>query len=134
MDVHYNNAKNLLKQAANLTLPDPSLPLALTTDASKTSIGAVLEQYEAGQWRPMGYFSKKLPPEKQRWSTFRRELLAAKDAIRHFIAEIDGRHVVLYTDHRPLLSAFKSNSMRHDVVAQNHIQEISQWTQDVRFV
>ena len=48
MTEHYDNAKELLKTAAHLTHPDPTLPLALITDASKTSIGAVLEQYEAG--------------------------------------------------------------------------------------
>ena len=134
MSEHYNAAKQLLIDAANLTHPDPNLPLAITTDSSKTCIGAVLEQYEDNQWRPMGYFSKHLPPQQQKWSTFRRELLAAKEGIRHFIAEIDGRHCVLFTDHRPLLSAFSSNSMQHDVVAQNHIQEICQWTKDVRFL
>jgi len=134
MDPHYENAKELLRQAAHLTHPDPNLPLALTTDASQTSVGGVLEQFEDGSWRPMGYFSKNLPPQQQRWSTFRRELLAAKEALRHFIAEIDGRHCIIFTDHKALISAFKTNSMKHDVIANNHIQEISQWTQDIRFL
>ena len=36
--------------------------------------------------------------------------------------------------HRPLISAFKSNSQKHDAVALNHIQEICQWSQDIRFL
>ena len=48
MDVHYSKSKQLLAMAASLTHPDPALPLALTTDASATSCGAVLEQFEDG--------------------------------------------------------------------------------------
>ena len=134
MDAKYQKSKELLTMAVHLTHPDPSCPLALTTDASKSSCGAVLEQFEDGMWKPLGYWSKSLPPAKQKWSTFRRELVSIKDAIRHFIAEINGRHCIVFTDHKAIISAFKSNSMMHDTVAQNHIQEISLWTQDVRFL
>ena len=82
----------------------------------------------------IGIFSKNLPEDKRRWTTFRRELLSVKDGIRHFINEIDGRELIVFTDHRPLVSAFHSNSMKHDVIAQNHIQEVSLWTNDVRFL
>merc|ERR1711951_318231 len=134
MDKNYDEAKQLLVMAANLTFPDPNLPLALTCDASKTSCGAVLEQYEKGAWRPIGYWSKNLPADKRRWTVFRRELLAIKDAIRHFISEIDGCELIVFTDHKALVSAFQNQSMQHDVIAQNHIQEISLWTHDVRFL
>ena len=93
MDQHYQQAKNLLTMAANLNHPDPNAPLALTCDASKLAVGAVMEQMVEGQWVPLGYWSRHLTPDKQRWSTFRRETYAIQQAIRHFLAEVNGRHL-----------------------------------------
>ena len=51
---NFDEAKQMIMQACKLQHPDPALPLALLTDASKTAIGAVLEQYEQGQWSKPG--------------------------------------------------------------------------------
>lgn len=131
----FDRAKQMLMLACELTLPDPNLPLALVADASASSIGASLEQLENGKWTPLGFWSKSLNPAQCAWSTFRRELLAIKEGIRHFIDEIDGRALIIFTDHKPLLGAFGSqNSMKHDPIAMNHIMEISNWSQDVRHI
>ena len=134
MDDHYLEAKQLLIKAANLVHPDPNCPLALTCDASRDSIGGVLEEFQEGMWKPVRYFSKHLPPDKRKWTTYRREVYAIQQSIRHFIEEIDGRELICFTDHRPICSAFKSTTVHHDVVAQNQLQEISLWTQDIRFL
>ena len=135
LQCHFDDAKQMIMQACKLQHPDPALPLALTTDASKSAIGAVLEQYEGGEWRPLGFWSRHLKPDKAKWTTFRRELLAVKEGIRHFIDEIQGRHLIVYTDHRPIVGAFKSqNSQNYDPIAMNHIQEIANHTSDIRFL
>ena len=60
----FQNAKKLLTQATELSHPDPNLPLALMTDASQHSVGAVLMQLEkTGKWSPLGYFSRHLSPD-----------------------------------------------------------------------
>ena len=125
----------MLLKACELVYPDPSAPLALTSDASKEGVGAVLEQFSDGQWRPLGFWSRHLKPSMQKWSTFRRELYSIQQAIRHFIAEINGRHFTMWTDHKPLLGAFSSStSQQHDVIAMNHLQEISQHSNDIRYI
>merc|ERR1711867_169084 len=135
LDTSFKQAKQLLILSAQLAHPDPSLPLAITSDASKFAVGAVLEQFENGEWRPLGYWSKHLPPEKMRWTTFRRELWALQQAIRHFNTEINGREVICWTDHRPILGAFKNpESMAYDPVARNQMIEISHFCNDIRFV
>ena len=53
LDQHFENAKKLLLLATKLVHPDPNLPIALRTDASKIGLGAVLETYQNGQWRPL---------------------------------------------------------------------------------
>ena len=58
----FKDAKQLLVNAVNLTYPVPSAPLALTTDASQTCLGAALDQYVDGSWRPLGLWSKMLQP------------------------------------------------------------------------
>ena len=131
------DAKMLLKQAAELAHPDPSLPLALMTDASQHSIGSVLlQRSKQGKWSPLGYMSRHLPADKARWSTCRRELLAAQAGLRHFITEIYGRHCTIFSDHAPLVLAFKNPNgfQLHDPVAQRALVEIGQFTKDVRHV
>merc|ERR1712015_140512 len=128
------DAKSLLEIAVTLNYPDPNAPLAISTDASKDSLGASLDQWINGSWVPLGFWSKSLRPEQRLYTTYRRELLAIKLAIRHFISEIQGRHLTVYTDHRPILGSFASSNLQlHDTVALNAINEIAQHTSDIRY-
>ena len=131
----FSDAKLLLTKAATLTYPDPSAPLVLSTDASKWSLGASLDQLEPdGSFKPLGFWSKALNPQQQLYTTFRRELLAMKLGLRHFINEVQGRRLSIVTDHRPLLGSFASpESQLHDPVALNAITEISQITTDIQY-
>ena len=127
------DAKTLLTKAVRLNYPVPSAQLALSTDASKVCLGASLDQWVNGAWSPLGFWSKSLRPEQQRYSTYRRELLAIKHAIRHFIHEINGRHLVVYTDHLPIIGSWRNPDLQaHDAVAMNALNEISQWVTDIR--
>ena len=60
LEIHFKKAKRLLAEAANLAHPDPRALLALTCDASRIGLGAVLEQFIHGQWTPLGYWSNAL--------------------------------------------------------------------------
>ena len=137
LQASFEDAKKLLVQAAELAHPDPSLPLALMTDASQHSIGAVLMQRNrTGKWTPLGYMSRHLPIEKVNWSTCRKETLAAQAGLRYFITEIYGRHCTIFSDHAPLVLAFKNPQgfQLHDPVMQRALVEIGQFTRDVRHI
>ena len=55
--------------------------------------------------------------------------------MRNFLPEFNGRHLIVFTDHKALLGAFKQpTSQAYDPIAENHINEIAQWTSDVRFM
>ena len=54
------DAKKLLINATKLGYQDPNLPLALYTDSSDHSIGAVLMQVQDGKQVPLGYYSRHL--------------------------------------------------------------------------
>ena len=124
----------MLHNAITLNFPVPDAPLAITTDASKVCLGATLDQFVEGVWKPLGLWSKTLKPEQQRYTTYTRELLAIKIAIRNFIDEIQGRRLTIFTDHRPILGSWKNPDLQaHDPVALNAINEIVQHTSDIRF-
>ena len=131
----FDDAKSLLTRAASLNFPDPTAPIALTCDASLTAMGATLEQKVGGVWSPLGFWSKGFKPDKQKWTSFRRETYAVQQALRYFLDDIAGRHVVVFSDCKALVQAFQSNSSQdYDPKAKAHLVEIGQWTKDLRHI
>jgi hypothetical protein len=80
----FQKAKRLLAAAMPLQHPAPDAELSLATDASDTHIGGVMQQKTKDHWQPLGFFSQKLTDTESRNSTFDRDLLAARAAIKHF--------------------------------------------------
>lgn len=81
-------------------------PTVLTTDTSAVTVGAVLEKFVNATWQPLGFFSNKLRPPEQKYSTFDRELLSLYLAVRHFRYYIEGRMFIAYTAHKPSTFSF----------------------------
>ena len=134
LQASFDNSKLLLQKCVTLTFPNPANPLALSCDASATAIGGVLEELQDGVWRPLGYYSKHLSPSRQAWSVFRRELLSIQQSIRHFLPDIYGRELTVFTDHRSILGAFTAPNLQvNDPIASRQLLEISQYTYDIRF-
>ncbi len=65
------------------------------------------------RWRPLAFFSKALQPAVQRYSTFGRELLAAYLSVKHFRHYAEGGRLLVFTDHKPLISAMASHSSKY---------------------
>ena len=130
----FSTAKTLLTKCITLTYPNPKNPLALSCDASDLAVGAVLEEFQDGAWRPIGFWSRHLPPSKQQWSVFRRELLSIQGGIRNFKQDIYGRELIIFTDHKSILGAMSSPNLQHnDPVAARQLHEIAQYSQDIRY-
>ena len=76
----------------------------LQTDAFERGVGAVLSQRsDQGEDHPIAYFSKKLLPREERYSTIEKECLAIKMAMNIFRTYLIGRHFTVETDHRSLV-------------------------------
>jgi hypothetical protein len=101
----FQNAKHLLVVEVPLQHPAQKAELSFATNASNTHIGSVMQQNSVDQWRPLGFFSRKLTNTECRYSTFDCELLAAHPAIRHFHHFCEGNAVQLWKDHKPLVTA-----------------------------
>ena len=130
----FSDAKKLLENCVTLTYPNNANLLALSCDASALAVGAVLEEYQDGAWVPLGYWSRHLNSAQQKWSCFRRELLAIVAGLRNFMPDIYGRDFIIYTDHRSILGAMASpNFQTNDLVATRQLLEISQYSHDIRY-
>lgn len=99
----YLDIKETLTSPKVLMLYDPSLPLLLAVDASKTGLGAVLShRLNNGQERPIAYASRTLSATEQRYPQIDKEALAIVWAVQKFFNYLYARHFTLITDHKPL--------------------------------
>ena len=129
----FEKAKEALKEAVLLHHPHPDAPTSLTVDASNSALGAQLEQKQGQSWVPLAFFSRKLSETEKKYSTFDRELLAAYSATKHFRHFLEGRSFTLYTDHKPLVSAFQSQAERSPRQTR-HLSYIAEFTTDIQYI
>lgn len=91
----FNHCKDKIATAARVSFLSSTAPLALSTDASDSAIGAALEQLEDDVWKPLGFFSHKLSPTEARYSTYDRELLGMFAAIKFFRHILESRPFIV---------------------------------------
>jgi cleavage and polyadenylation specificity factor subunit 1 len=132
MRTAFDAAKELLASATLLVHPKLDAPIAVCSDASDTGVGASLEQWQHGAWRPLSFFSRHLREAEKRYSAFDKELLAAYLAVRHFSVLIEGRYCILFTDHQPLALAWCKQSDSWSSRQQRHLSAIAEFVSDVR--
>ena len=134
MDQAFNEAKRRLVNATLLHHPVPGATTALTTDASDTAIGAVLEQQVDHHWQPLAFFSRKLSKAEKNYATIDRELLGIHAAILHFRYFLEGRQFTVFTDHRPIVAAMKKKSELKSGRQTRQFATISEFTTDIQHV
>ena len=107
--------KLLMRDSAVLQIPDPAKEFLIRTDASKSAVGASLEQADAnGDYRPVAFFSRKLQGRdnlgQRAWSTREKETYALIGALQKFRAWIQSTVLVrCLTDHQALISWFRED-------------------------
>jgi len=100
----FDKLKYELSHAPILKTPDYSKEFTLTTDASRYGIGGVLTQNDDnGNERPIAYFSQKLKPQEQNWSTYEQECFAIVASLKHFRHYCEGNKINIFTDHKALI-------------------------------
>ena len=134
MNKSFEAIKTALSNAAMLHHPDSKLPLAITSDASKVAMGAVLEQRGPQGWEPLAFFSKKFSTTQMNWPPYDRELNAAHKSIRHFKHMVEGRPFTLYTDHQSLIPSMAKKTEAQTARQANQLSEISEYTTDIRYL
>ena len=130
----FENAKRAISRAVMLSFPGRNAQLQLLTDASDHAIGAALHQLTPRGPAPVAFFSRKLSPAEQRYSTFDRELLAVYAAVRHFRHFLEAVPFDVFTDHRPLIDAVSKKSDPISKRQQRHLSAISEFDCRLRHV
>ena len=124
--------KSALASETLLVHPHYNALASITFDASDPAVEAVLEQFIDHEWRPIGFFSRKLQPAETCYSTFDRELPGVYLAIRHFRWFIECRVFHVYTDHKPLTFAISCVSTQRSPRKIRQLAFISEFTTDLR--
>lgn len=123
-----------LSKATLLAHPDATAELTIVTDASDTAIGAVLQQRKGENWEPLAFYSHKLSSAQRKYSPYDRELLAVYEAIKYFRHMVEARAFAIFTDHKPLTFAFKSNKESCSPRQFRYLDFIGQFTTDIRYL
>ncbi len=96
----FEHVKELLTTAPVLTLPDPSKPFTIISDASVNGTGAVLLQND----KVCAYTSKKFTAAEYNYTTTEQELLGIIHALQEWRCYLEGGpESLLITDHHPLV-------------------------------
>jgi len=116
---------------------DPSNPIGISCDASEIGIGAVLfHRYPDGSERPIANVSKTLSSTQKKYSQIQKEALAIIFALNKFHQFLYGRHFILVTDHRPLISMFGPHK-ETPVLAANRLSRwalmLSQYDYEIEY-
>lgn len=127
----FENLKVAIAEAVTLAHPKQGAKVAITADALLTGIGAVLEGWHKGTWRPISSFSKKLSSAQSKYSTFGRQLLALYEAVKYFRHFLQGADFVPYTDQKPLVGKVYRKSDPLTVVQQPHLSFLAEYTSDI---
>ncbi|XP_041787543.1 uncharacterized protein K02A2.6-like [Anopheles merus] len=102
-DEAYQDIKEALISPQVLVQYDPTLPVILATDASKTGLGAVLShRLSDGTERPIAYASCTMSKTEQKYPQIDKEALAIVWAVKKFFHYLYARKFTLVTDHKPL--------------------------------
>lgn len=72
--------KNLIAQDILLAYPDPNVPFKIYTNASDLQLGAIIKQHG----EPVAFYSCKLTPTQQHYSTIEKEFLSTVETLHKF--------------------------------------------------
>ena len=96
----FQSIKSLVSKDVLLRFPKHDEIFHIYTDASNYQLGAIITQNNL----PVAFFSKKLTPTQRRYSTIEQEMLAIVSTLKEYRNFLLGAEIVIYTDHKNLLS------------------------------
>ncbi len=122
----FETLKRVTTTAPVLAYLSAGATFTLDTDASNSSIGAVLSQQHPEGERVIAFASRRLGPAQERYCVTRRELLAIVAFTHHFRHYLLGQHFQLRTDHSSLLWLFRFRSPEGQLA--RWLEELSQYS------
>ena len=109
-DVAFYKLLDLISKITQIYHYNPNRSTRLKCDASKSGLGACLEQeIEPGVWVPISFASRQLNSAEAKYSTSELELLGVVWSTHHFRYYLYGNKFEVVTDHKALLSVLNNN-------------------------
>jgi hypothetical protein len=111
----FQTLKDRLCAAPALAYPNFELTFILSTDASRTSLGAILSHVQDRLEKALAYASRQTNRCEQSYTTSELEMVALVWATKYFRCYLHGRTFVARTDHAALtyLRKFADQNARH---------------------
>ena len=94
----FNTMKTIVAREALLAYPRFDRPFEIHTDACDVQLGSVIGQ----GGKPLAFYSRKLNPAQQNYTTREKELLSIVETLKEFHTILFGHEIVLWTDHKNL--------------------------------
>ena len=104
-------------------------PLAIQCDTSQKGLGAALLQNQ----KPVAYASRALTDTETRYAQIEKEMLAIVYALEKFNQFTFGRHVTVYSDHKPLEAILKKPLACAPRRLQGMIMRLQKYDLEVRY-
>ena len=130
MQQEFENIKQAMANAVDLTHFDPTKPTIIETDASLKGLGAVLIQ----DGKPIKFLSKSLTQTESNYSNIERELLAVLFACEKLHVYVFGRTITIHTDHQPLESIFRKPISLAPARLQRMLLRMRMYSLQVKYV
>ena len=108
----FETIKNNIKNLTENNHYDIKRNTIVKTDASRSGLGAVLEQKTCNGWETISYASRFLNNAEEKYSINELELLGVVWALEHFKHYLLGHHFIIQTGHRALLSILKERTSK----------------------
>ena len=114
----FTEIKNRIANATANSHYNPQLETRVKCDASRSGLGAALEQLTVAVWKPIAFASRLLNSCEERYSVNELELLGVVWSIEYFKNYLYDKHFKVITDHRALLSIMKENRSNREAIQQ----------------
>ena len=95
----FNRLKGIVTRGPVLKYVDPKLPPRVSSDASKSGLGAALEQLHDNEWHPVAYASRSMTSAEQNYWQVEKETLPILFPCERFLEYLYGPKFQIINDH-----------------------------------
>ena len=130
----FRQVKQRLATATLLVHPVPDAKLHVNTDASTKAIARAIHQVVNGRKQPLRFFSRFTSLAESRYSAYDLELLVIYSTVLKFLHMLEGCRFHIFTDQKPLTSAFFKARKPVSNRQRQQLAFISEFTTDIAHV